>query len=57
MRAVLERLGFQHEGILRRWYPSVDGPGIDCVMYGMTRVDYEDAKPRDLNGLTIPRPA
>ena len=46
MRALLERLGFVQEGILRRWYPSDDGEGIDCVMYGMTRDDYEDVKTR-----------
>ncbi len=46
MRTVLERVGFRQEGILRRWYPSVDGRGIDRVMYGMTRDDYEDVKPR-----------
>jgi aminoglycoside 6'-N-acetyltransferase len=46
MRAVLERLGFRQEGILRRWYPSEDGRGVDCVMYGMTKDDYEDVKTR-----------
>ncbi len=46
MRSVLERIGFTQEGILRRWYPSDDGEGVDCVMYGMTRDDYEDVKTR-----------
>ena len=46
MRVVLRRLGFQQEGILRRWYPSQDGRGVDCVMYGMTRDDYQDVKTR-----------
>lgn len=46
MRAVLVRRGFQQEGILRRWYPSEDGRGVDCVMYGMTKDDYEDVKTR-----------
>jgi aminoglycoside 6'-N-acetyltransferase len=46
MRRVLELVGFRQEGILRRWYPSDDGAGIDCVMYGMTRDDYEDVKTR-----------
>jgi aminoglycoside 6'-N-acetyltransferase len=44
MRRVLERLGFVQEGILRGWYPSDDGQGSDCVMYGMTRSDWENAK-------------
>jgi RimJ/RimL family protein N-acetyltransferase len=44
MRAVLERVGFKQEGILRRVYPSDDGRGVDCVMYGMTRDDYEDVR-------------
>ena len=46
MRVVLERLGFRQEGILRRWYPWEDGPGVDCVMYGMTKDDYEEVKTR-----------
>ncbi len=46
MRALLERLGFRQEGILRRWYPSEDGRGVDCVMHGMTKDDYEDVKTR-----------
>lgn len=46
MRRVLERVGFRQEGILRRWYPSDDDEGIDCVIYGMTRDDYEDVKTR-----------
>jgi RimJ/RimL family protein N-acetyltransferase len=44
MRRVLWRTGFRQEGILRRFYPSVDGDGLDCVMYGMTRVDYEEVR-------------
>jgi len=44
MRRVLSRLGFRQEGVLRRWYPSEDGAGVDCVMYGMTVDDYEEAK-------------
>jgi ribosomal-protein-alanine N-acetyltransferase len=37
MRTVLERVGFRQEGLLRCWYPSDDGRGIDRAMYGMTR--------------------
>jgi RimJ/RimL family protein N-acetyltransferase len=44
MRAVLERLGFKQEGILRSWYPSEDGRGVDSVVYGMTREDYEEVR-------------
>jgi aminoglycoside 6'-N-acetyltransferase len=40
MRAVLERVGFKQEGILRSWYPSQDGRGVDSVVYGMTRDDF-----------------
>jgi RimJ/RimL family protein N-acetyltransferase len=46
MRAVLERVGFRQEGILRRWYPSDNGEGIDCVMYGMTKDDYREVTTR-----------
>ena len=46
MRAVLERVGFEQEGILRGWYPSDDGDGIDCVMYGMTKDDYDEVRTR-----------
>ncbi len=42
MRRVFRRLGFVEEGVLRRWYPSTDGLGSDCVMYGMTRDDWEN---------------
>jgi RimJ/RimL family protein N-acetyltransferase len=45
MRRVLERLGLVEEGILRSWYPSEDG-GVDCVMYGMTRTDYQNQEDR-----------
>jgi RimJ/RimL family protein N-acetyltransferase len=44
MRRVLSRLGFRQEGVLRGWYPSDDGAGVDCVMYGMTTDDFEEAK-------------
>jgi RimJ/RimL family protein N-acetyltransferase len=44
MRAVLRHLGFREEGVLRKWFPSDDGDGVDCVMYGMTKDDYEDVK-------------
>jgi RimJ/RimL family protein N-acetyltransferase len=46
MKTVLERTGFRHEGILRRFYPSQDGRGVDCVMYGMTNDDYEEVTTR-----------
>jgi RimJ/RimL family protein N-acetyltransferase len=45
MRRVLERLGLVEEGILRSWYPPEDG-GVDCVMYGMTRTDYQNQEDR-----------
>jgi RimJ/RimL family protein N-acetyltransferase len=46
MQTVLKRTGFRQEGILRRFYPSDDGRGIDCVMYGMTKDDCEEVKTR-----------
>lgn len=44
MRRVFRRLGFVEEGVLRRFLPSADGGGADCVMYGMTKDDWENAK-------------
>ncbi len=43
MIAVLERLGFVREGVLRRYFPSRDG-GMDCAVYAMTRDDWETTK-------------
>ncbi len=43
MIAVLERLGFAKEGVLRRFFPSRSG-GIDCAVYAMTRDDWETTK-------------
>jgi RimJ/RimL family protein N-acetyltransferase len=44
MRGALERLGFGHEGILRGFMPSPDGPPRDYAMYGMTRDDWETTR-------------
>jgi RimJ/RimL family protein N-acetyltransferase len=44
MRRVFERLGFVEEGVQRQFLPAADGGGADCVMYGMTRNDYEGVK-------------
>jgi RimJ/RimL family protein N-acetyltransferase len=46
MRRVFGRLGFVEEGVLREFLPTVAGGGTDCVMYGMTRTDYEGVKGR-----------
>jgi RimJ/RimL family protein N-acetyltransferase len=43
MRAVLRRLGFAEEGVLRGFMPSRDGPR-DYAMYGMTKDDWETTK-------------
>jgi aminoglycoside 6'-N-acetyltransferase len=43
MRRIFSSLGFVEEGTLRRFLPTVDGSGADCVMYGMTRDDYRKA--------------
>jgi RimJ/RimL family protein N-acetyltransferase len=44
MRAVLERLGFGYEGVLRGFMPSADHPPRDYTMYGMTKDDWESVK-------------
>jgi ribosomal-protein-alanine N-acetyltransferase len=41
MRAVLERLGYTFEGILRGFMPTQDGGRADYAMYGVTREDWE----------------
>jgi RimJ/RimL family protein N-acetyltransferase len=43
MRRIFSNLGFVGEGTLRRFLPSEDGEGVDCVMYGMTRDDFRKA--------------
>jgi RimJ/RimL family protein N-acetyltransferase len=40
MRAVLRRLGFEEEGILRRFMPAADG-ARDYAMYATTKDDWE----------------
>jgi RimJ/RimL family protein N-acetyltransferase len=46
MRRVFERVGFVAEGVQRQFLPAADGGGADCVMYGMTRNDYEEMRDR-----------
>ena len=46
MRRVFERVGFVEEGVQRQFLPATDGGGTDCVMYGMTRNDYEEVRDR-----------
>jgi ribosomal-protein-alanine N-acetyltransferase len=41
MRAVLERLGYTLEGVLRGFMPTRDGGRADYAMYGVTRADWE----------------
>src|SRR2546426_935777 len=38
--AALERLGFQHEGVLRGWHVH-DGVPLDCAILRLTREDFE----------------
>jgi len=45
MRRVLEKCGFTHEGVLRGFMPSEDGPR-DHAMYAMTWKDWEDQNHR-----------
>lgn len=44
MRRLLEGLGYVHEGVLRGFMPTPDGPR-DYAIYGMTTTDYEDHRP------------
>jgi RimJ/RimL family protein N-acetyltransferase len=46
MRHMFERVGFLEEGVQRQFLPAADGGGADCVMYGMTRTDYEGVRDR-----------
>ena len=46
MRHVFERGGFLEEGVQRQFLPAADRGGADCVMYGMTRTDYEGVRDR-----------
>jgi RimJ/RimL family protein N-acetyltransferase len=39
MRAVLERLGFRLEGIMRSYQPLTDGTRVDGAMYALVRSD------------------
>jgi RimJ/RimL family protein N-acetyltransferase len=43
MRAVVERLGFGYEGVLRGFWPEADGCH-DYAMYAMTKDDYESVR-------------
>jgi len=43
MRAVVERLGFALEGVLRDFWPHPDGYR-DYAMYALTRDDYEEVR-------------
>lgn len=44
MRHLFERVGFREEGVQRQFLAAADGGGADCVMYGMTRTDYEGVR-------------
>jgi RimJ/RimL family protein N-acetyltransferase len=41
MRAVLERLGYTFEGVMRGFMPTADGGRADFALYGVTRPDWE----------------
>ena len=45
MRRVLERLGWQHEGVLKEFMPTPDGGLHDYAMYAITRSDFDAKKP------------
>ena len=42
MRAVLRRLGFAEEGVLRAFFPAAEGRD-DYVMYSLTRDEWLEA--------------
>lgn len=41
MQAVLERLGFVREGVMRAFMPAAAGRRDDYVLYGVTRAEWE----------------
>jgi RimJ/RimL family protein N-acetyltransferase len=41
MRAVLERLGYTFEGVMRAFMPTPDGGRADFALYGVTRSDWD----------------
>ncbi len=43
MRAVLDRLGFECEGVMKSFMPSPDGPR-DYALYGLTEGRYRDVR-------------
>jgi RimJ/RimL family protein N-acetyltransferase len=43
MRTLSVRMGFEFEGVMRSFMPSIDGPR-DYAMYAMTKDDYEEGK-------------
>jgi len=45
MRAVLTRLGFREEGVLRAFMPLGSGGREDYVMYAVTRDDWQSSAP------------
>ena len=49
MRGAAERLGFVHEGVLRSFMPSPEGPR-DYAIYAMTRDDWERERGRWTTG-------
>ena len=44
MRGVLERLGFEFEGVLRGYMPDLGGPPRDYAMYGLTQAVWTNDK-------------
>jgi RimJ/RimL family protein N-acetyltransferase len=47
MRRVLERLGFEFEGVLRGFMPIPGGPPRDYAMYGLTESAWSDGRNDD----------
>ena len=39
-RRVIEKLGFQYEGVLRQGFRIYDGSILDLVVYSLTRQEY-----------------
>jgi uncharacterized protein (DUF302 family)/RimJ/RimL family protein N-acetyltransferase len=57
MRTVLERLGFQHEGIMRGYGAASDGARIDGAMYAVLKPDWLRAADQGRNRLKAADPA
>lgn len=54
MRKVLHKCGFLKEGYLRKAWKNRVGQLYDCVIYGMTRADWENKTTTPINFNDLP---